>query len=212
MNRVVSLVAGLSAWLLTCDLCRADSPLTSTSFHTHYHHNKAVKKAAQTHYLSEELLEELLKVAVPIQDKMALVNGLGWSFDQDLGNSTIYLDRLCELKGIAASDYRKHFDKFTSHELTLLGYMMALENYLNDQMLISIATILEVAVAKDRQCYCADLALTLTKAQILMDDTNHWERVWQVYEKHKMNPDLKNKLKPQAIRVIEEYLALYRNG
>ncbi len=212
MNRVVSLVAGLSAWLLACDICRADSPLTSTSFHAHYHHNKAVKKAAQTHYLSEGLLDELLKVAVPIQEKMALVNALGWSFDQDLGNSTIYLDRLCELKDIDPAKYRNHLDKFTSQELTLLGYMMALENYLNDQMLISIATILEVAVAKDRASYCANLALTLTQAQIFMADTEHWERVWQVYEKHKMNPDLKYKLKPQAIRVIEEYLALYRNG
>ncbi len=191
---------------------QADSPLTSTTFYKAYLTKPAVKKAAQTHFLSQDLLAVLQDESTPIQEKMALVNGLGWSFDQDLGNSAVYLNQLCQDKEIHAEAYRAHFDTFSSEELTLLGYMMALENYLNDPALESIVEILDAAVAKDSTSYSANLALTLVRAQLLMADMKQWKRVWQEYEKLKRTPGLRNKLNAEATKIIEDYLKLYEAG
>lgn len=190
----------------------ADSPLTSTTFHKSYHESAAVKKAAQTHFLSDDLLAVLQDDSTPIQEKFALVNALGWSFNQNLDNSKIYLRELASDKGILEDRFREHLDKFSSEELTLLGYMMALENYLEDPILVTVVPLLEEAVFKHRESYCANLALTLVNAQILMADVEKWNRVWNAYETLKVNTHTKRKLKPEAIQVIEEYLKLYQNG
>jgi len=206
--RLVSCALGL--WILACTTSFADSPLTSTTFHSAYHDHPSVVKAAETKYLSDDLLAVLLDDAKPIQVKFALVNALGWDFDQKQDNSSIYLNALAEEKGIKAKKYKKELAKFSSEELTILGYMMALEHYLEDENLKPTVPLLIAAVAKHRESYCANLALTLVNAQLILDDVDQWGEIWKEYERFKNDPQIKGPLNPQATQIIEDYLVLYR--
>jgi len=189
---------------------RADSPLTSTEFHQHYSNRQEIVRAAEMQTLDAGGLKFLTSENNTPAEKLAFVNALGWKLERKEKSSRIYLKHLASRRGIDPDYFASELAKFSSEELTLYGYMYAMERYLNDDALGAIVPILRVAVNKHRESYVAQLALALVECQMLMHiDSDNWHRVWERYERFLNNKELKRPLNAKALAEISDYIKLY---
>ncbi|MFK5923819.1 MAG: hypothetical protein QM496_16700 [Verrucomicrobiota bacterium] len=205
------LLLALSVVSLT-SVAVADSPLTSTDFHPAYEAEPMVSHAADSKLLDRAMLNFLTHPDNSSAKKLAVMNAIGWQFDDNWGNSAVFLEHLLKSKGLKSEYFQLHLAKFSSEELFLYGYLFALENYLDDEKLLEILPLLRVAVAKHRESYSANLVLTLVECQLQMHDGDNWQLVWERYAKFLANEELKRPLNAEARATITDYLKLYEEG
>ena len=104
----------------------ADSPLTSTDLASAYTDLGIVPYAQATGTMDERIAEFLLSEA-PTDQKAAVINALGWSFEGGT-NAEQFLEAVAASRGLEVEDLgRSHLrpeDRF------VLGYLIAMEDYL----------------------------------------------------------------------------------
>lgn len=205
--------ASLGALIITLGViapitAKADSPITSTDFHHAYEDIPQIREAATTQRLSPIFLSFLSDRNRPFHEKLALVNALGWRFEEDLGHSRTYFAYLSPKYKLGAGGWADRALPLTAEELTLLGYMLALENYLDEDKLVAVEKMLQQAVKKTPRSYGAHLIRALVQCQIELRKRDDIGKVWTTYEKLE-NSDLPNPLRPEANQIIRDYLILY---
>jgi len=169
-----------------------------------------VDHAASIQDVDGALLEFLSDPEAPLPHKLAAVNAVGWKFDDDRGASRAFRDHLTRRHRTGDSDrFLLHLEAFSADDLTVYGYLHALEHYLDDARLLEILPVLRTAVAKHRESFGAHLVLTLVECQLLMHDGDRWGRVWARYEAFLADRELKRPLVPEAMEVFTDYLRLY---
>lgn len=189
---------------LLSQIVLGDSPLTSTNFCSNYHENRMVLKAAKSDgIITQKQCKYLCNPKVKIDQKMALINALGWNID---GKNNFGI-----LEQFLLSKYkvRSHidFEYFNGDELLSLGYLMAMDNYFETA---DALIILEKAVKIKPKSYTYNIiyALVAAQQQLNLD----WCNVWKVCQAVSQNKGLDMDMKPEAIATIFDYISSYESS
>lgn len=175
----------------------ADSPVTSTPFHEAYLDRPAVRAAQASGELTAELAQHLASRKVPLDEKAAIANALGWSFEGKV-NAVHYAGLV--LRKDAAKVKAKDLG---ADDAFVFGYLLLLDDYFRPKRALPF---LERAQKLRPDSYTAELVLRLARAQAGMDDD--WCRVEgeaEALHQSRRKPDLR----PAAREIVLEYLDLY---
>ncbi len=190
--------------VMSCVLCFADSPITSTDFWTAYKHEKIIEKAQNAGgVLTTELADFLISKKGKIDVKMAVINCLSWDFNGKK-NAQIYLNRLLE-KGIykTSQEFR---DKGKAGHLLCMAYLKAMDNYFE---VFEAYEWAELALAKNQKSYTFNIINAIIHAQILFD--SDWCLVFMATHSVRINKSLKRDMNEEAIKIIFDYMDLYKD-
>ena len=197
----------LGALLLMCMLAprqalKADSPLTSTPFYKAYTDLKMVAYAKESGIVDKKIAKFLSKSKVPLHEKAAVINALGWDFDGKK-NAELYLAYLSDKRGMEIGN-----DVFVlpPSDLFCVGYLTALDNYFDVRY---AQEILQSAERQMPQNFTVAFIHALVKAQIAMD--SDWCEVYQVVYAVESNSNLKPSMRRSAIKIVMEYIELYKD-
>lgn len=180
----------------------ADSPITSTDFHTVYT-NSIVKRAAELNVVDNDIAEYLSSTNNPIDVKAAVINALSWKFEGKK-NTIIYAKFLAKKYNTPAS--KLDTDMLTADEVFCIGYLSVMDDYFHPERAISI---LEEAHKRNKKSYTVAMILAITKAQKAMD--SDWCKVWKLTEAVIINQSLDFDMLPEAKKIILDYMLLYKD-
>lgn len=188
-------------------LLYADSPITSTEFYTAYQNNPIVLKASESGVLTDEIARYLMDRSVGIGEKAAVVNALSWDISGfHRQNATAFMELL--VKKYRMPKDKLQPEKCTADELLCLGYLTVLGDYSAPKKAIPF---LEMALKKNPKSFTVNVILALTRAQELIDDTAKWCEIYKQTDNVRQNKTLKRDLKQEAIKIIFEYMDLYKD-
>lgn len=174
---------------------QADSPLTSTFFCEAYMDISIIKAASQTNGTLTREMMLFLSEKNPIDQKVALVNAIGWNFDGQ-NNFEVYNKFLSE-NGFGKG-------KINSENKLILAYFKAMDNYFDCKEALAMA---DIALSENPKSYTFNIIHGLIKAQVAFD--TDWCKVYQSTNQVRENSRLKKDMRPQAISIIFEYMDLY---
>lgn len=180
---------------------KADSPLTSTPFYKAYTDLKMVAYAKESGIVDKKIARYLSKSNVPLHEKAAVINALGWDFDGKK-NAELYLDYLSEKRGL---DLSTDIFVLPAADLFCVGYLTALDNYFEVRY---AQAILQSAEKQMPNNFTVAFIHGLVQAQIAMD--SDWCKVYQVVHVVESNPNLERAMRPTAVKIIMDYIQLYQ--
>jgi hypothetical protein len=182
---------------------RADSPITSTDFYTAYTDVAMMNTAKSSGKITEEISNYLLSKDNNIDLKMAVINALSWDFDgkKNAEIFTVFLKKKYE------QTEKIDYDKMSAEDLCCLGYLTAMDNYF---VVDEALKILNIAKNKNQKSYTIAIITAIVEAQKAMD--TDWCRVWKVCETVQDNKKLKKDMRDDAIKVIFDYVGLYKDS
>ncbi|MEW5740957.1 MAG: hypothetical protein AB1938_18700 [Myxococcota bacterium] len=198
--------------VLACaSVALADSPLTSTDFHTAYRDVRAVQ-AAEAKDL--DATYTFLASDAPNDQKLAAANALGWEGDYASG----FVTHLAKSKGVPESALDAK--ALTASQRFVLGYLAALADYFEMKPLEPGAkgvrgarplTLLQSAAKALPDDFSVQYALALVQAQAAMNSS--WCEVFQIPDAVvKRFPAAKRNLRPGALESAAGYLAAYEES
>ncbi len=180
----------------------ADSPLTSTNFAAAYADEPMVIAASKTDgYISNYVMDYLSSDKFPIDVKMAIINQFGWKL-AGKNNSKAYAFYLKESRGY--SDMPDFLKSGKADELLAMAYITALDDYFNVDEAIMFA---DEALKKRPESRTFHLIAGLIKAQKAMD--SDWCEVFKITDGVRKNVELKNDMRPEAVKIIYDYMDIY---
>jgi len=194
----------------------ADSPLTSTPFHTAYSSVKEVQYALDNG-LDKKMLKFLGSSKKSVIHKIAIINALSWGNKELVGEFESYL--LSKRKGLKQEvfEYLKTVSNETPQEneqtkllsaddLICWAYLQTMGDY-NQPALGMRGGFL--AFQRDNESMAHMVPFALLAAQKAFD--SNWCTVYQI--PHKMLEEgefTKNKISDAAMKVIMDYINLYK--
>jgi hypothetical protein len=181
----------------------ADSPVTSTDFHRAYADSGHVKEAIGEKTLTPELAELLARGDIAIDEKAAIINALGWE------SGSAHVDAF---KKHLASRYdrsraERGIDLVSGEEAFVLGYLMLLGDYFHPEEALPY---LAYARARLPKSFTVAIIHALAEAQAVMD--KNWCKVWRGAERVLDDRKLVRDMRPAAVEIIREYMALYQDS
>ena len=203
--KIKILLLTLFALVLSANTVFADSPLTSTEFYKAYAQNAIIKKTIQARgQLTPELLAYLTNSSNPIALKMAVINGLGWSF-KGKNNAPLFLHYLIQKKEFGnETDFRK---RANGQQLICYAYLKALDNYFDVNAALQIANLPQLKTEK---------SLTIQLIRGLINAQQNLSKfpcaIYTEIHKIQLNKSLKQDLNTTALKIIFEYVGLYKVG
>ncbi|TLD41130.1 MAG: hypothetical protein JETT_2595 [Candidatus Jettenia ecosi] len=180
----------------------ADSPITSTSFYEPYLDIKIVQRAHLEGVMGIEIAEFLSSPENPIDVKAAVINALSWKFEGK-NNAEFYMYYLALLYHVPFTELDTDF--LSADEIFCLGYLMVIDNYFHPEIAIPL---LEEAYEMKKDSFTISIILALAKAQMMLD--KDWCEVWKLTERVLRNKNLKQDLRPEATKLILNYMILYK--
>lgn len=181
----------------------SDSPVTSTHFHTAYANVEMVKKAKAAGIIDTEIAKYLSSPAYGIDYKAAVVNAIGWSIEGK-SNAVLYRNQLEKI--YARKDKKFNEDILTPDEIFCLGYLTLLDDYFHPEKAIPL---LKKAKKLNPKSFTVAIILALAQAQESMN--SDWCDVWKITDKVFTDPELVRDMRTEAIEIIFNYMALYRD-
>lgn len=179
----------------------ADSPITSTTFYEAYLNVEIVKEAKYVKELNEKIFLYLSTESNPIDVKAAIINALGWNFD---GKNNA--EKYSQFK-FNKSLKDLNFDALNANDLFCLGYLQALDDYFKPEKALPL---LKIAQDKMKNSQTVSIVYSIVKGQLAMDTSKNWGDVWTPFEEAINDKSLKSELRPAAIKIISDYLILYK--
>ncbi|MDN3510417.1 MAG: hypothetical protein QY310_05075 [Candidatus Jettenia sp. CY-1] len=180
----------------------ADSPITSTSFYEPYLDVKMVQRAHLEGVMGIEIAEFLSSPENSIDVKAAVINALSWKFEGK-NNAEFYMYYLALLYHVPFTELDTDF--LSADEIFCLGYLMVIDNYFHPEIAIPL---LEEAYEMKKDSFTISIILALAKAQMMLD--KDWCEVWKLTERVLRNKNLKQDLRPEATKLIINYMILYK--
>lgn len=180
---------------------RADSPLTSTQFHTVYTDVEIVQKAVNTNgIINAEMMDFILKPSNAVDQKLALINALSWNYNGK-NNYDIFIEYAIQKKYKSASKLMK---KASGELMICLAYLKAMDNYFSVSEAIELS---KKAQLKSPGSYSVNLIAGLIQAQQEME--SNWCNVYALTNDVRLNNSLSMDMREEASVVIFEYMDLY---
>lgn len=194
------LITFLFIFIITFTTSKADSPLTSTPINEAYRDLDIVVKAEKKGKMTMEFAKFLHSSDNTIDEKAALINAIGWSIDGK-DNTSLYAKYIFNEK-LTQLDLKD----LEGEDLFCLGYLQALDDYFNPAKSFPF---FEEGAKKIRNSLTFDLIYTLAKAQNIMDDGD-WCEIWNMTYRTLNDKSLFRDLKEAAIKIIRDYMILYK--
>lgn len=193
---------------------KADSPLTSIDLATPYKDIKIVSETLNNKKLEKKVLNFLTSNA-PLDEKAAVINGLGWNFDGQ-NNSSLFLIQLAKSKNIDINKIK--LNNLNTSDKFVLGYLLAMDDYFKlspldkniNQFLgnVTPTEFLSQAVKESPNNFTIYFIKSLIEAQQSMDSS--WCNVYEIPKSVLTKfPEYKRNLRAQAIDNAMNYLNLY---
>ena len=180
----------------------ADSPITATDFYEAYIDVKMVERAHLEGVMGLEIAEFLTSPENPIDVKAAVINGLSWRFEGK-NNAELYAYYLALLYHLSITELDTAF--LSADEIFCLGYLTAMDDYFHPEKALPL---LAEAHKMMKESFTVSIILAIAKAQIPFD--SDWCEVWRLTEEVLQNKELKQDLRPEAIKRIVDYMSLYK--
>ncbi|OHC08107.1 MAG: hypothetical protein A2545_08470 [Planctomycetes bacterium RIFOXYD2_FULL_41_16] len=180
----------------------ADSPITATKFYEAYLDVKMVERAHLEGVMGLEIAEFLTSPEKPIDVKAAVINALSWRFDGK-NNAELYAYYLALLYHVSVAELDTEF--LSVDEIFCMGYLTAMDDYFHPEKALPI---LEEAHKVIKESFTVSIILALTRGQKAMD--YDWCEVWRLTEEVLKNKELRQDLRPEAIKMIMDYMILYK--
>jgi hypothetical protein len=171
VNKIILIACTL---ILTLNIAKADSPLTSTEFYKAYQDIPEVQEAIKAQgRLTPQLLKYLSDTSQRLEYKLAVINALGW---EKCSKQDAQLFRDYVLEQRFGNEFRQimmhrldAIEKFRSgraDDLICYSYMSAMENYSNPSQWYSYA---DIAISRKPNSVCTEIIAALIRAQVLND-------------------------------------------
>jgi len=189
--------------LISVQAVLADSPLTSIYFSANYPEYPIIEKTGYDRTFNDEVAAFLLDKTKPIDAKAALINALGWNYDQTK-NAELFRERLA--KKYAATTSTLKLSSLNADELMCLGYLMAMDNYFAVDDAINI---LEMAKSKKPTSFTISIILAMTRAQKAME--TDFCKVWTLTTDVLNDKSLKRDMKRNSIQNTIDHMILYKS-
>ena len=180
----------------------ADSPITATKFYEAYLDVKMVEMAHLEGVMGLEIAEFLTSPEKPIDVKAAVINALSWRFDGK-NNAELYAYYLALLYHVSVTELDTEF--LSADERFCIGYLTAMDDYFHPEKALPL---LEEAHKVMKESFTVSIILALTRGQKAMD--YDWCEVWRLTEEVLKNKELRQDLRPEAIKMIMDYMILYK--
>ena len=180
----------------------ADSPITATKFYEAYMDVKMVERAHLEGVMGLEIAEFLTSQENPIDVKAAVINALSWRFDGK-NNAELYACYLALLYHVSLIELDTAF--LSADEIFCMGYLMVMDDYFHPEKALPL---LEEAHKTMGNSFTVSIILALAKAQRAFD--SDWCEVWKLTEAVLQNKELNQDLRPEAIKMIVDYMILYK--
>lgn len=180
----------------------ADSPITATDFYKAYLDVRMVQRAHLEGVMGLEIAEFLSSPENPVDHKAAVINALSWRFEGK-NNAELYTYYLGLLYHMPVVELNTDF--LSADEIFCLGYLIAMDDYFHPENAI---ILLEEAYKAANDSFTVSVVLALAKAQIAFEQD--WCEAWKIIERVLQNADLKQDLRPEAKKIIVNYMILYR--
>lgn len=198
--RILSLF--LFVAILFCAQALADSPLTSTNFAAAYSDQPMVVAASKTDgYINKYIMDYLTDEQNPVEVKMAIINEFGWKISGK-NNAQTFAKYLKETRGYA--DEKEFLRTGKGDELLAMAYITALDDYFDVDDAVVFA---DAALQKNPKSRTYNLIVGLISAQKAMD--SDWCGVYQITDRIRKDTGLKNDMKPEAVKIIYDYMDIY---
>ncbi|OOP55162.1 MAG: hypothetical protein AYP45_16290 [Candidatus Brocadia carolinensis] len=181
---------------------QADSPITATDFYEAYKDVKMVQRAHLEGVMGVEIAEFLSSPENPIDHKAAVINALSWRFEGK-SNAELYTYYLGLLYHMSITELDTDF--LSADEIFCLGYLVAMDDYFHPENAI---VLLEEAQRMMKESFTVSMVLALVRAQIAFEQD--WCEAWKIIERVLQNADIKQDLRPEAKKIIVNYMILYR--
>ncbi|MBM4064415.1 MAG: hypothetical protein FJ266_02065 [Planctomycetes bacterium] len=202
MKKILWVVLLLNALFLSQKTSRADSPITATTFYEAYMDVKMVERAHLEGVMGLEIAEFLTSPENPIDVKAAVINALSWKFDGK-NNAELYAYYLALLYHVSITELDTEF--LSADEVFCMGYLTAMDDYFHPEKALPL---LEEAHKLMKDSFTVSIIMALTIGQKVMD--YDWCEVWRLTEEVLKSKELKQDLRPEAIKMIIGYMILYK--
>jgi hypothetical protein len=201
MKKILLVVLLLNVLLLFQKITHADSPITATKFYEAYLDVKIVERAHMEGVMGLEIAEFLTSPENSIDVKAAVINALSWKFDGK-NNAELYAYYLALLYHVSVTELDTEF--LSADEIFCLGYLTAMDDYFHPEK----ALLLLEEHKMMKESFTVSIILALTRGQKVMD--YDWCEVWRLTEEVLKNKELNHDLRPEAIKMIIDYMILYK--
>ena len=202
MKKILQVVLLLNVLFLFQKTSHADSPITATKFYEAYMDVKMVERAHLEGVMGLEIAEFLTSPENPIDVKAAVINALSWRFDGK-NNAELYAYYLALLYHVSVTELDTEF--LSADEIFCIGYLTAMDDYFHPEKALPI---LEEAHKVMKESFTVSIILAIAKAQRAFD--SDWCEVWKLTEVVLQNKELNQDLRPEAIKMIVDYMILYK--
>lgn len=215
MKQIFSLLLACVIWLGA----QADSPLTSTSFYQSYTTDvPLVKSASESHELTAEMITFFENDAIGDDQKLALINALGWGNEENLPFYESHLTKKYSLEsGFFDSLSRPYLneaqllkdpfvEKLTHDELMCWSYLKVLDDYFKPINGLKAAMY---TIHKDDDNFAYLFLGGLILSQVYLDQ-GKWCQVYMVMAE--IRGDWKNchdQLTRKAVLDAWDYIGIY---
>ena len=202
------LFAALTLMVMWAAAMWADSPLTSTNFCQAYATHPMVQLASELEpgdFIPTKLLDFLADKNSPIDERMAVINSIGWAFEghDSYGQLGEYLMKRYKVKTID-----KLVKKLDAKTLCVYAYAKAMSNYFE---VSEAARLAHEAVKKNKDnSFTVAFIAALIDAQVYLD--NDWCAVYNVVADVAHDGSLKLDMEQGAIDIVMEYIGLYKES
>ena len=200
------LFAALTLMVMWAAAMWADSPLTSTNFCQAYATHPMVQLASELEpgdFIPTKLLDFLADKNSPVDERMAVINSIGWAFEghDSYGQLGEYLMKRYKVKTID-----KLVKKLDAKTLCVYAYAKAMSNYFE---VSEAAKLAHEAVNKNKDnSFTVAFIAALIDAQVYLD--NDWCAVYNVVADVAHDGSLKLDMEQGAIDIVMEYIGLYK--
>lgn len=190
----------------------ADTPLTATDFYQVYMDVPEVKEASENKgKLTENAKAFLWDENNPQDQKLALVNALGWDFgDFVFGDYMDYVMDRIKKENPSWKDKQLNSTEFLSavspEQISLLSYMAALSNTLDMELPFSLAQQ-AFKNATPRQSFMLPIAFVVAEMESYNFET--WPEIYKTFNDMVLNAPIKD-MRPEAIDAIMDFINVYK--
>ena len=186
---------------LSAGIGSADSPVTSTPFSDAYLDYGIVKQAKEAGVVGDDTAAYLADPENPIDVKAAVCCALGWSVDGK-HNAEVY----CRLRGLSR-DGLPEPGTLEGDQALVVGYLALLDDYNDPERALPY---LRRAVSERPDSLTVAIVHAIARGQRVFPNADHWPRIWLLAERVLSDESLNGDMRVGAIRIITDYLKLYR--
>lgn len=180
---------------------KADSPITSTNIDSAYTDIEMVKYAKKLGKIDEKIANYLHSTDVKIDIKAAVINAVGWNI-----NGTKNAESYSQL---VFSEPLKNLNLNTleADDLFCLGYLQVMDDYFNPKKAMPY---IKKAKKLKSESFTVAIIYALIQAQDMMDDQGKWCDIWLLVKKVLDDENLTPDMRADAIKIIKDYMILYK--